>query len=191
MRIKMNQTISVLKNLLEDRKIKDKQLSSLRAKEIEFVEKESELSKLLEQARLKHDDCIRANLAGNISDQQLRESKDNLKELTNSVQEIKESLRILVDLKNKLMSELSITNGDLSVHREILCGKLSQEKYTELSKDKKLYEKLIAGYAAFYRSTELIKSWESFLVKCFERPSEEAMRLAEDKLRQSHELLRD
>ena len=187
----MNQTISVLKNLLEDRKIKDKQLSSLRAKEIEFVEKESELSKLLEQARLKHDDCIRANLAGNISDQQLRESKDNLKELTNSVQEIKESLRILVDLKNKLMSELSITNGDLSVHREILCGKLSQEKYTELSKDKKLYEKLIAGYAAFYRSTELIKSWESFLVKCFERPSEEAMRLAEDKLRQSHELLRD
>lgn len=185
----MNQTISVLKNLLEDRKIKDKQLSSLRAKEIEFVEKESELSKLLEQARFKHDDCIRANLAGNISDQQLRESKDNLKELTNSVQEIKESLRILVDLKIKLMGELSITNGDLSVHRAIFCGDLSNSFFSDLSKEKKLYQRLVDGYAAFCKSNALLKTWPSYLSECFEHPPEEAMRLAEQKLKDSNELL--
>lgn len=188
---KMNQTISVLKNLLEDRKIKDKQLSSLRSKEVKFIEKESELSKLLEKTQSKHDDCIRLNLSGNISDQQLGESKNNLKELTNDLQEVKENLRILTELKAQLMTELSFINGDIDVHRAIFCGKLAEEKFDKFAKDRKLHKKLVDYYAIFYRSTTITKGWEHFLPKCFAFPSEVELQTAFDKLKESNEFLRD
>lgn len=178
-----------LKNAISEKSIKNKQLSALQAKETEFFKRESEISDLLKQAQSKYDNCIRANLAGNVTDQELMESKLNLKGLSDSLLEIKENFRILVEVKAKLMSEISVINGDLSVHKAILCGELAQEKYTELSKDKKLYQKLIDGYAAFCGSTELIKSWEVYLSKCFEYPPEEAMRVAEQKLKDSNEIL--
>ena len=184
-------TENFLKNAISEKAIKNKQLSCLREKETEFIRKESEINDLLKKTQSDYDNCIRANLAGNASDEELRKFKNNLKGLSDSLQEVKENIKILTETKVKLNREISDISGDLSVHREIFCNNLSNSFFVDLLKEKKLYQRLVDGYAAFCKSTSLIKSWEVYLSKCFEYPPEEAMRLAEDKLKQTNELLRD
>ncbi|MBA3757174.1 MAG: hypothetical protein H0X02_13575 [Nitrosomonas sp.] len=66
-----DESMKIVKNSSEQLKIKRKQLSALQAKEVVETEKVAKLSKLLEQAGLDHETCMRSNLEGNASDQEL------------------------------------------------------------------------------------------------------------------------
>lgn len=180
-----------LRNALDQKKIKTEQLSILKSKESEFLEKEKELSDLLKKAQSNYDNCLRSNLTGCISNDELAEAKGYVKELTDSIGEVKENIKIIVELEPKLTNELNLINSDIVGQQAVLCTGIINEIFLELSKDRKLYQKLILAYSVFYRSNEFPKHWETFLMKCFAYPTETELREAFDKLKESNELLRD
>jgi hypothetical protein len=186
-----NESMMIVKNGIEQRNIKSKQLCALQAKEVEVSEKETKLLKLLEQAGLDHESYMRSNLTGDASDQVLQESKINLKELADSIQETKETLKFISETRTKLNFEISYLNGDIAVHRGILCLKLAREAHDEMAANKKLNEKLVAGYAAFISSGDYDRSWPRFLMCNFPHPSEPNIKLAVEKFKASNEFMRD
>lgn len=186
-----NESIMILKNGIEQRNIKSKQLSALQTKGVEETEKEAKLSKLLEQAGLDHETCMRSNLVGNASDQDLKESKINLKELADSLQETKEALKLIAETRTKLNLEIYNLNDEIAVHRGILCLKLAREAQDEMAANKKLNEKLAAGYAACVLSGDYDRSWPRFLMCSFPHPSEHDMQLAVEKFKVSNDFMRD
>ncbi|MBS0300377.1 MAG: hypothetical protein JSR32_10740 [Proteobacteria bacterium] len=185
------ETIVFLKSIIEQRKIKSKQLCALQTKESEETEKEAKLSKLLEQAKLSHDIYWRANLVGNASDQDLKESKINLKGLSDSLQKTNETLKLISETRTNLSFEIESLNGDIAVHRGTLCRKLAKEALDEMAANKKLKEKLADGYAAFLSSGDYDRSWIRFILSSFPQPNESDMRLAVEKLKANNDFMRD
>lgn len=179
-----------LRNALDQKKIKTEQLSILKSKESEFLEKEKELSDLLKKAQSNYDNCLRSNLTGSVSNDELAEAKGYVKELTDSIGGVKENIKILAELKSKLTNELNLINSDISGQQAILCTGIIKEMVAEVSKDKKFYQKLISAYAVYYRSNEFPKHWETFLLKCFPW-KEDNFQIALGKLKEDNELLRN
>lgn len=185
------ESMIIVKNSSEQLKIKRQQLSALQKKEVEETAKVEKISKLLEQAVLDHETCMRSNLVGNASDQDLKESKANVKGLGDSLQEANETLISISETRAKLNSEISSLNDDITVHRGILCHKLAREEHAEMAANKKLNEKLAGGYAAFLSSGDYDRSWARFLVCCFPHPSERDIQLAVGKFKAGNDFMRD
>lgn len=185
------ESMMIVKNGIEQLRIKKQQLLALQTKEADENEKISKFNKLLEQAMIDHEACMRSNLVGNASDKNLDESKSNLKELADSLQEAKEKLQLISDTRAKLNSEVSTLNGDLTVHRSILCAKLAKDTHDEMVANKKINEKLVVGYAAFLASGDHDTSWTRFLLLNYPLPSEHEMNLAVEKFRANNEFMRD
>lgn len=180
-----------LKNAIQQKRIKNQQLVALQEKEVEFLEKEVEFSKLLEKAKLNNDDCMRSYLSGNISDQEMQEAKAHLKELANSFEEVRENIKFITQTRIGLNREIGTLDGEVTVYRSLLCGELAKEVYEEMAANRKLNEKLLVGYSAFHQSGDCDRSWVRFLTMAFNSPSENDLQAAKDKLKKDHELLRD
>ena len=185
------ESLQIVKNAIEQKRIKSTQLLTLQTKEAEEIEKEVKLSKLLEQAKLDHDACMRNHLVGSASDQEVMNSRSNLKDLSNRLQETRENIKFITETRIKLNHEISDLTGDLTVHRGILCSSLAKESYDEMATNKKLNEKLAYGYAAFRKTGHYDRSWNRFILDCFPIPSERDMQLAEEKLKASNDFMRD
>ena len=186
-----NEYLQIVKNSTEQKRIKNKQLLVLQTKEPEEIEKEAKLSKLLEQAKLDHDACMRNHLVGSASDQDLMESKNNLKELSDCLQETRETIKLIAETRIKLNHEISDHDGNITTYRSGLCRELAKELHDEMAINKKLNEKLAYGYAAFCKSGHYNMSWGQFLADCFPFPSEHDRQLAEDKLKANNDFMRD
>lgn len=186
-----NETIATLKNMTEERKVKIKQLSVFQAKEDEKNAEAARLNELLEQAKKSHDALILSNLSGIASDENLKESKINLNGLADSVQEIKDTIKLISEAKAKLNQEIESLSDDIKVRRGDLCRKSAEEAYVETSTNKKLNEKLVAGYAACMLGNPYDRSWLAFLARSFPHPSERDMQLAVEKFKASNEFMAD
>ena len=185
------ESMMIVKNGIEQLRIKKQQLLALQTKEADENTKISKLNKLLEQAMIDHETCMRSNLVGNASDQDLKESKANVKGLGDSLQEANETLISISETRAKLNYEISDINDEIAVHRATICHKLAREEHAEMAANKKLNEKLAGGYAAFLSSSDYDRSWARFLVCCFPHPSERDIQLAVGKLKQSNDFMRD
>lgn len=186
-----NESFQIVKNSIEQKRIKNKQLLALQTKELEEIEKEAKLSKLMEQAQLNHEACMRSSLTGSTSDQEVIDSRSNLKDLSNRLQETRENIKFIAETRIKLNHEIGDLTGDITVNRSILCGELAKESYDEMATNKKLNEKLVSGYAAFCKSGHYDRSWNQFILYCFPPPSERDMQPAEEKLKANNDFMRD
>lgn len=186
-----NEYLQIVKNSTEQKRIKSKQLLVLQTKEPEEIEKEAKLSKLLEQAKLDHDACMRNHLVGSASDQDLMESKNNLKELSACLQETRETIKLIAETRIKLNDEISDHDGNITMYRSGLCGELAKEFHDEMATNKKLNEKLAYGYAVFRETGHPNRSWERFILNCFPPLSERDRQLAEEKLKANNDFMRD
>ena len=183
--------LQIVKNSVEQKRIKNQQLLVLQTKEPEEIEKEAKLSKLLEQAKLDHDVCMRNHLVGSASDQDLMKSKNNLKELSDCLQETRETIKFIAETRIKLNREIGDLDMDLTTYRSALCGELAKESHDEMATNKKLNEKLAYGYAVFLKTGHYDRSWNRFILDCFPIPSERDMQLAEQKLKAGNDFMRD
>ncbi len=186
-----NVTIKLVNNMIEQRNIKNKQLLALQTRKTEETEKEAKLNNLLAQAELEHNTCMRANLTGNASDQKLKESKINLKQSADYLQETKEVIKFISEDITKLNYEIGDLRGDIAVYRENLCSELTKELFDEMPANKKLNEKLATGYAAHCSSNDFDRSWIRFILRCFPQPDDRNMQLAVEKLKASNDFMRD
>lgn len=185
------ESMIIVRNSSEQLKIKKQQLLNLQTKEVEANERAVKLAKLLEQAELDHQTCMLANLAGNANDQEIIESKIIMKGLIDSLQEAQDDIKLLSETRPKLMSEISALEGDRTVHRSILCAKMANEAHEEMASNRKLKEKLVAGYAPFRASGDFDTSWTRYLLLNYPLPSEHEINLAAEKFRASNDFMRD
>lgn len=185
------ETIATLKNFIESRKCLREQLSTLQAKETAISEKAAELSKLLERAKHDQEICLRANLAGNASDQELKAARDSVKMLTESLREAGETCEMGAKLRAEVTHEINSINDAIAAHRAMLCRELMEKPYTEIRKNAKLHETLLAGYALFRKAGEYDTSWARFILNNFPPPSESDMDVATKKLKASNAILNE
>ncbi len=111
--------------------------------------------------------------------------------MADSLQEAKEILKSISETRAKLNSEISPLNDDITIHRGILCLKLTREVHDEMAANKKLNEKLAAGYAACILSGDYDRSWTRFLLCSFPHLSEHDMQLAVEKFKASNDFMSD
>lgn len=185
------ETIATLKSFIESRKCLREQLSTLQAKETAVSEKAAELSKLLEQAKHDQEICLRANLAGNVSDQELKAARDSVKMLAESLREAGENCEMLAKLKVEATHEISSINDAIAAHRAMLCRELMEKPCTEIRKNAKLRETLLAGYTLFRKTGDYDTSWTRFILNNFPLPSESEVDLATKKLKASDTILNE
>lgn len=186
-----NETIKFTNNMIEQRRVKIKQLTALRTRKTEETEKEAKLSKLLAQAELDHNACMRSNLAGDASDQKLKESKISLKELTDRLQETKKTIEFISEDISRLNHESSDLRGDIAIRRADACTEIAKEIFDEITANKKFYKKLVDGYAVFLSSHDHNKSWLRFVLLNFPQPGDRNIRLAEERFKESNDFMRD
>lgn len=183
--------IATLKSLIESRKCLREQLSTLQAKENTVSEKAAELSKLLERAKHDQEICLRSYLAGNVSDQELKAARDNVKALEESFLEAGEAYEMMAKLKVEANQEISSINDSIAPQRAMLCRELMEKPYTEIRKNAKLHETLLAGYALFRKTGEYDTSWARFVLNSFPPPTESDIDLATKKLKASDTILNE
>lgn len=187
-----NNNLKLLHSNLEQYKALSNQLSILGKKETEEIENQSRLREMVKQAEQKYEGCLKANLTGVAGDQELEKAKAELKKLNESYDESKQRLGLIQQMRGNLNNEAGDLRGDVRLYRGLVCLNMARESQAEMEGNKKLNEKMIAGYAAFLSATgEPDRSWRRFIYDCFPEPSERDINLAVEKFKASNDFMSD
>lgn len=185
------ESLAIIKTSTAQLKIKKSQLAALETKQTEENDKLNNLSKLLDQAKLDHETCMRATLAGNATAQDLKDSKAKIIELNESIQECRDALKFISEVRPALNHEIIFLKENITAHRAILCSKLFDEAQEANTNDKKFRGKMMDSYAMFLSTGHFDRSWLQHLLLVYPHPNAKDLDIACEKFKANHEFMRD
>lgn len=181
--------LELLRSNLEQRNTKKKQLSILEKKEVEDLAKEARLRDMVKQAEQKYEYCVKANLTGDASYQELEQAKAELKELNESYSETKQRLELIPQMRGNLTNEIGTINMSVNLYRKLLATAILNDLSAEHAGNKKLNEKLCYAYGAFSFGCDGTPNWDWFLNEFFQEPKQQDLEAGIEKFRNDHSFL--